>query len=83
MARTYEVEGTKSYLTAAIVLALLAIWHIVDGWVPQERWLEKYPEFPKTWYDLSLYEFYAYNRWTGILMSIASVVCAVIHRIVR
>ncbi len=83
MAKRYEPEGTKSYLIAAVVLAVLAAWHIFDGWVPQERWLEKYPEFPETWYDLRLYEFYAYNRWTGIIMAVAAAVCAYIHRIVK
>ncbi len=83
MAKRYEVEGTKSYLIAAWVLAGLSLWHIVDGWVPQQRWLEKYPVFPETWYDMRLYEFYAYNRWTGVIMAIAAIVCAYIHRVVK
>jgi hypothetical protein len=83
MARQYDVEGTKSYLTAAIILALLAAWHIFDGWVPQERWLEKYPNFPETWYDFRLHEFYAYNRWTGVIFAIAAAVCAYIHKVVK
>lgn len=196
MARRYHVEGTKSYLIAALVLGLLSIWHIVDGWVPQVRWMGapasgsaqiggveiqiraeehdkesndhlfrfepltpmlprtvrepvvveeqtnglyvvsvqagvatwtnvvmaidtlpdyrasipagvaadgvvpaeaeinqvavltggvfgKYPNFPTKWYDMGLHEFYAYNRWTGVLMGIAALVCAYIHRVVR
>ncbi len=83
MPRRYEVEGTKAYLIAAVLCALFSVWHIVDGWVPQERWLAKYPEFPATWYDLRLHEFYAYNRWTGIIMGIAAAVCAYIHKVVK
>lgn len=83
MAKRYHVEGTKSYLIAAIILALLSVWHIYDGWVPQERWLEKYPDFPEAWNDFRLYEFYAYNRWTGVILGIASIVCAYIHRVVK
>lgn len=83
MARQYHVEGTKSYLVAAIILGLLAVWHIYDGWVPQERWLEKYPDFPEHWLDFRLHEFYAYNRWTGMIFSIAAIVCAYIHRVVK
>lgn len=193
MARRYEVEGTKSYLIAAWVLAALSLWHIIDGWVPQARWrgreasaivtldegsllvqavrvgtnlngtvvrvmaasemlvpddasvqvekqdgrldiwfqpgqatmadllaavdalepltarplddefpvdrvlsgparLEvelvhgregKYPDFPESWHDFRLHEFYAYNRYTGVLMAIAAIVCAYIHRVVK
>ncbi len=83
MPRRYEVEGTKAYLIAAVLCALFSAWHIFDGWVPQERWLVKYPEFPSSWYDLSLHEFYAYNRWTGIILGIAAAVCAYIHKVVK
>lgn len=83
MPRRYEVEGTKAYLIAAAVCAALSLWHIIDGWVPQGRWLEKYPEFPSTWYDFRLYEFYAYNRWTGVILAIAAAVSAYIHKVVK
>jgi len=83
MPRTYDVEGTKSYFWAAIILAVLSAWHLVDGWVPQERWLAKYPEFPEHWLDFRLYDFYAYNRWTAMILGISSVVCAYIHRLVK
>jgi len=78
MARTYEPDSTRFYLILAVVLAFLSVWHIYDGWVPQTRWLERYPDFPETWYDLGLYEFYAYNRWTGILLGVGALVCALI-----
>ena len=198
MARQYHVEGTKSYLIWGWVLAGLSIWHIVDGWIPQARWMGaaaeaevrlaqipviiraaeigenfndrsfhflgmptgtaevpltdaepvqiqrtnhlhrvhilsgqasvadvvvavdalprydaflpegetgaarldeaavanrvatlaggrdgKYPDFPEEWNDFSLQEFYAYNRWTGVLLGIASIVCFYIHKVVR
>lgn len=196
MARQYYVEGTKSYLIAAAILAALSIWHIVDGWIPQARWRGaeatveflvndatfllssrevgerfngrdvqflnlqdwdmswgavpeeavvwaapndefkvfmregvrladferaladhrhfkivsdeeqvdsdtvidnligqtvqfsggldgQYPNFPEEWHDFSPQEFYAYNRWTGVLLGIAAIVCAYIHRVVR
>ena len=83
MPRNYDVEGTKAYLVAAVVCALLAAWHIFDGWVPQERWLVKYPEFPATWYDFSLHEFYAYNRWTGVIFAVVAAICAYIHKVVK
>lgn len=83
MARHYHVEGTKSFFYAAIICAGLAAWHIFDGWVPQERWLERYPEFPTSWYDLGLYEFYSYNRWTGIIFAVAAIICAYVHRVVK
>jgi hypothetical protein len=83
MAKRYDVEGTKTYLWAAVILAVLAVWHGIDGWVPQERWLAKYPEMPELWYDMGLYEFYAYNRWTTVFLAVGAVVCAYIHRIVK
>lgn len=76
MSRNYEVEGTKAYLIAAIVLALLAAWHIWDGWFPRDSWLAKYPNYPGD-------GFYLFNRVTGVLMGIASVICAYIHKVVK
>jgi len=83
MPRQYEVEGTKTYLVVAVLAALISVWHMFDGWVPQQRWLDKYPEFPTSWYDLSLREFYAYNRWTAIISAIVAAVCAYIHKVVK
>lgn len=198
MARQYHVEGTKNYLIWGWVLLALSIWHIVDGWIPQARWMGaqaeaevrlaqipvviraaeigenfndrsfhfiavpattedipvseaepilirqtnhlhrvhilsgqasvadvvasidalprylaflpegeegavpldeaavanqvailgggqdgKYPNFPEEWHDFSLQEFYAYNRWTGVMLAIASIVCFYIHKVVR
>ncbi len=198
MARQYHVEGTKNYLIWGWVLLALSIWHVVDGWIPQARWMGahaeaevrlaqipviiraaeigdnfndrsfhffgvsapsediqvsaaepivihrtnhlhrvhvlsgqasvadvvavidalpryqaflpegeegtarldeaalanrvatlaggrdgKYPNFPEEWHDFSLQEFYAYNRWTGVMLGIASIVCFYIHKVVR
>ncbi len=76
MDKKSDPEGIKFYSILALVLGAFGIWHIIDGWVPQARWLERYPEFPATWYDMGIYEFYAYNRWTGLLLSIGAIVCA-------
>lgn len=76
MSRKYDIEGTKTYLIAAVVLVVLAIWHIRDGWFPPERWLIKYPDYPGA-------GFYIFNRVTGVLLGIAAVICAYIHKVVR
>ncbi len=83
MARKFHVEGTKTFLIWAIILAVLAIWHIWDGWFPRASWVERYPDVPETWYDFGLREFYTYNRVTGVLLSIAAVVLAYIHKVVK
>jgi multidrug resistance efflux pump len=43
MARKLNVKGTKDFLIAAIVLGLLGLWAIRDGWFPPESILKKYP----------------------------------------
>ncbi len=76
MARKFHVEGTKSFLIAALILAILSVWHVWDGWFPRESWLEKYPDYPNDW-------FYTYNRVMGVIFGIAAVVCAYIHKVVK
>ena len=83
MAKRYHVEGTKEYLWASVILGVLSVWHIIDGWFPRQSWREKYPEMPETWYDMGLYEFYAYNRWTAVFLAVGALVCAYIHRVVK
>lgn len=75
MAFTYRSDAPKFYGILAVILLGMAIWHGIDGWVPQERWLERYPEVPDSWRDMGLYEFYAYNRWTALLCGIGAIVC--------
>ena len=43
MTRHYNIEGTKSYLIAAIILLLLAGWHAYDGWFPRPEVLAVHP----------------------------------------
>lgn len=44
MARTYDVNGVKTYLIAAIFLFVIGAWHVYDGWVEQDYILEKHPK---------------------------------------
>lgn len=87
MTRSYRPDAPKFYGLLAVILLSVAVWHGVDGWVPQERWLARYPEFPEAWYDLGPYEFYAYNRWTGLILGIAALICGAIslhsHRLLK
>ncbi len=75
MDKLKDLDAFKFYMIVAVILAVVSVWHIYDGWVPQERWLERYPDFPEAWNDFGLYAFYSYNRWTGIILGIASMVC--------
>ncbi|MBU0678079.1 MAG: hypothetical protein KJ626_08160, partial [Verrucomicrobia bacterium] len=63
MARRYDVEGTKTYLIAALVLLVLALWFVWDGWFPREAVLAKHPDYPAD-------SFYAFNRVTGVIFFI-------------
>ncbi len=78
MKLSYRSDAPKFYGILALILLGLAVWHGIDGWVPQERWLEQYPEFPEAWYDMRPREFYAYNRWTGLLLGIGALICGAI-----
>jgi len=75
VARKYKVEGTKSYLVASIVLFLLSIWFIHDGWFPSEAVLEKHPPGTDTYYQ--------FNRITGVGLFIFAAICAYIHQVVK
>lgn len=76
MARKFHIEGTKTFLIATVVLVILAVWHIWDGWFPRASWLEKYPDYPGDW-------FYTYNRVMGVIFGIVAVICAYIHKVVK
>ena len=78
MTINYKPDAPRFYGILTVVCAIVSVWHGYDGWVAQERWLERYPEFPAAWYDFGLYEFYAYNRWTAVIFGIITVVCAVV-----
>lgn len=74
----YLPDAPKFYGILAVILLGLAIWHGIDGWVAQERWLERYPDFPAAWHDMGLREFYAYNRWTAVILGLGALFCAVV-----
>jgi len=76
MVKKSELGDTKFYFILALVLFGLAVWHFMDGWIPQARWLERYPEFPEAWHDFGLYKFYAYNRYTAVMLAVGAAVCA-------
>lgn len=76
MARKYHVEGTKSYLIAAIILFVLFAWFAWDGWFPRAGVLEKHP-------DLENDSFYAFNKTTAVLLLVGAIVCTYIHLVVR
>jgi len=84
MARSFDVEKNKEPLYWSIGLFLLAVWCIRDGWFPPASKLEEYPSFPESPWSLGLqYEFYRFNRVTGILTMIASAVMAVVYKVIN
>jgi hypothetical protein len=86
MPRKFDVKGTREYLYWSVGLALLTVWAVRDGWAGY--WAEiglsslvsnvirDYPDYPSD-------SFYIFNRVLAFIAGIASVVCGVIHRIVR
>ena len=43
MARRFRVQGTNDFLVGAIVLLVLGLWCVKDGWFPSEATLKKHP----------------------------------------
>jgi len=84
MARNFETVKNKEPLYWAIGLLILSIWCIRDGWFPPESKLEKYPEVPPNAWSFGLeYEFYRFNRVTGVLTGIASAVMAGVYVVIN
>ncbi len=75
MARKYHVEGTKSFLIAAIVLLVVGAWFVWDGWFPRDSVVEKHP--------LETDSFYIFNQSVAILLLGSAVVCGYIHHVVK
>jgi hypothetical protein len=75
MARKFHVEGPRNYLIAAIILFLLSLWFIRDGWFPTAGILEKHPD-PQD-------SFYLFNKSMSVILLIASAVCGYIHSVVK
>ncbi len=76
MARTYQIEGTRTYLYWAIGLLLLGLWCVKDGWFPSESVLLKHPLDTDT-------HFYLFNKTTAVLSFLGSAVCVYIHWVVK
>jgi len=80
MARRYDARVTNTYMIWSIVLALLCIWAIRDGWFPSPSKIAKHgpmdnPNLGDT--------FYQFNHTVAYLSGIGSLVCAIIHRFVK
>ena len=75
MAREYNVQGTKSYLIAAVILLIASLWFIWDGWFPRASVLANHPSMDDS--------FYLFNKSMGVLLGIGSVVCGYIHMVVK
>jgi len=86
MPRKYDVKGTREYLYWSVGLGLLTIWAVRDGWAGYwaqigleslvSNVLRDHPEYPGD-------SFYMFNRILTFLAGTASLVCGIIHRIVR
>lgn len=74
--KKYNVETPKTYLIFAVILLVLGLWHIWDGWFPREAVLLEHPlaEDPN---------YYVYNKVTGVLLTLGGVVCGYIHRVIN
>jgi hypothetical protein len=44
MARRYNVQGTQTYLIAAVFCLLIALWHAYDGWLPRATVRRDHPQ---------------------------------------
>jgi hypothetical protein len=86
MPRKFDVKGTREYLYWSVGLGLLTIWAIRDGWAGHisemglhsivQNVVDKYPNYPGD-------SFYMFNRILTFIAGIASIVCGIIHRMVR
>ena len=74
MARTYRVQGTKTFLYWSLGLLVMGLWCVKDGWFPSVAVLQKHPTGD---------DFYLFNKSLAILTLIGSAVCGYIHRLVR
>jgi len=86
MPRKFDVKGTREYLYWSVGLALLAVWSLRDGWAGTwhemglgalvSNVLREHPDYPGD-------SFYMFNRILTIMTGLGSLVCGIIHRIVR
>lgn len=76
MARRYHVQGSKQFLIAAIVLLLLGLWCVRDGWFPSEA-----VRAEKAAHELA--GFMLFNKSLAVLLLAGAVICGYIHTVVR
>jgi hypothetical protein len=86
MPRKFDVKGTHEYLYWSVGLALLSLWSLRDGWAGTwhhmgldalvSNVLREHPDYPGD-------SFYMFNRILTIMTGLGSLVCGIIHRIVR
>ncbi len=76
MARTYKVEGTRTFYYWALVLLALGLWAVKDGWFPSPGKEQK-----KTAKELE--NFILFNKSLAVLCLSGAAVCAYIHKVVK
>jgi hypothetical protein len=76
MARRYHVRGSRQFLLWAIVLLVIGLWCVRDGWFPSAV-----TQAAKTAEQLA--DFMLFNKSLAILMLVGSAICGYIHIVVR
>lgn len=76
MARRYHVQGSKQFLIWAVVLLVVGLWCVRDGWFPSEA-----TKAAKSAHELA--NFLLFNKSLAVLMLIGSAICGYIHTVVR
>ena len=76
MARKPHIEGTKSFLMWAVILLVIGLWAVKDGWFPSDSVLLKHPLDKDT-------NVYLFNKSLAFLSLIGSAICGYIHMVVK
>ncbi|MBU1909197.1 MAG: hypothetical protein KJ726_04040 [Verrucomicrobia bacterium] len=76
MARRYHVKGSRQFLIWAIVLLILGLWCVRDGWFPSAS-----TQAAKTAEELANYVLF--NKSLAILTLLGSAICGYIHIVIR
>ena len=78
MVRHYQVRGTQSFKIWSVVLLALFAWAVRDGWFPSPSKIELHGP-PSSSTD----HFYPFNRTLAVLAGLGSVICAIVHKVVK
>lgn len=76
MVRNYRLKGSKSFLVWAILLLLLGLWAVRDGWFPSENTLTRHPPDSDR-------HFYQFNKSLALLCLVGAAICGYIHWVIR